>query len=112
VGQINGHSNPDHIIRRADIEWDSLASHAILLIPQWPHRVCDGSAWLDRLSKKPSVKVDLFIYRNCVTVSGQYLSVAIIINNKMDFNSCAYMATFPKSSHIFIATRHCYDIAA
>jgi len=24
--------------------------------PQWPHRVCDGHAWLDRVGKKPSVK--------------------------------------------------------
>jgi len=37
--------------------------------PQWPHRVCVGPAWLDRISKKPSVKADL-IYSNCITVSG------------------------------------------
>jgi len=55
--------------------------------PQWPHRVCVGPAWLDRVGKKPSVKADLLIYSNCVTVSGQCLNVAIIISNKMDFNS-------------------------
>jgi len=29
---------------------------------QWPHRVCVGPAWLDRVSKKPSVKADLLMY--------------------------------------------------
>jgi len=47
--------------------------------PKWPHRVCVGPAWLDRVSKKLSVKADLLIYSNCVTVPGQCLSVAIII---------------------------------
>jgi len=37
--------------------------------PQWPHSVCVGSAWLDRVGKKLSVKADL-IYGNCATVSG------------------------------------------
>jgi len=69
--------------------------------PQWPNRVCVSPAWLDRVDKKPSVKADLLIYGNCVTVSRQCLSVAIIVSNKMDFNSCAYMAYFPKSSHIY-----------
>jgi len=38
--------------------------------PQWPHRICDGPAWLDRVSKKLSVKADLLISSNYVTVSG------------------------------------------
>jgi len=38
--------------------------------PQWPHRVCVGPAWLDRVGKKPPVKADLLISSNCVTVSG------------------------------------------
>jgi len=71
--------------------------------PQWPHRVCVGPAWLDRVGKKPSVKADLLIYGNCVTVAGQCLSVAIVISNKMDFNSCVHMAHFPKSSHISVS---------
>jgi len=37
--------------------------------PQWPYRVWVGPAWLDRVGKKPSVKADLLIYSNCVTVS-------------------------------------------
>jgi len=64
--------------------------------------VCDGPAWLDRVSKKLSIKADL-IYGNSVTVSEQCLSVAIIISNEMDLNSCAYMAHFPKSSQIYYA---------
>jgi len=54
---------------------------------QWPHRVCVGPAWLERVNKKPSVKADL-IYINCATVFGQCLSVVIVISNKMDFISC------------------------
>jgi len=29
-----------------------------------------GAVWLDRVGKKLSVKADLFIYSNCVTMSG------------------------------------------
>jgi len=28
---------------------------------QWPHSVCDGPAWLDRVGKKLSIKADLLI---------------------------------------------------
>jgi len=81
VGQTDDHSNSYYTTRRADIEWNSLGPHATLLMPpQCPHRVCDGPAWLDRVGKKPSLKADLLIYSNCVTVSGQCLSVAIIIS--------------------------------
>jgi len=38
--------------------------------PRWPHRVCDGGALFDRVRKKSSVKADLLIFNNCVTVSG------------------------------------------
>jgi len=51
----------------------------LINVPQWPHSICDGPAWLDRVGKKPSVKADLLIYSNCVTVSGQCLSVAIMV---------------------------------
>jgi len=61
---------------------------------QWPHRVCVGPVWLDRVSKNLFVKADLLIYNNCVTVSGQCLGIAIIISNKMNFNSCAYIGWF------------------
>jgi len=70
--------------------------------------VCVGPAWLNRVSKKPSVKADLLIYSNCVTVSGQCLSMAIIISNKMDFNSCVNWDSFSKSSHIeLISSNSC-----
>jgi len=97
VDQTDGHSKPHHAMSRADVEWNSLGPHATLLKPP---SVCDGPAWPDRVGKKLSVKADLLIYSSCVTVSGQCLSVAIITSNKMDFNSCAYMVGFPKSSHI------------
>jgi len=38
--------------------------------PQWPHGFCVGAVWLDRIGKKSSVKANLLIYGNCVTVSG------------------------------------------
>jgi len=98
VGQTDGHSIPDHTTRRADIEWNRLGPQATLLMHP---RVWVGPTWLDRVSKKPSVKADILIYSNCVTVSGYSLSVAIIISNKMDFNSCANWDSFPKSSHIY-----------
>jgi len=60
-----------------------------------------AAAVRQKVGKNLSVKADLLIYSNGVTVSGQCLSVAIIISNKMDFNSCAYMVDFPKSSFIF-----------
>jgi len=90
---------PYHEENRRQVEQFGTTCHPINA-PQWLHRVCDGPAWLDRVSKKPSVKANLLIYINCVKVSRQCLSVAIIISNKLDFNSCAYMAGFPKSSHI------------
>jgi len=50
--------------------------------PQEPHRVYYGPLWLDRVDNRPSVKADLFICNSFVTVSGQCMSVAIIISNK------------------------------
>jgi len=32
VGQTDGHSNPDHTMRKADVEWNSLGPHATLLM--------------------------------------------------------------------------------
>jgi len=79
VSQTDGHSNPDHTTQSVDIEWNSLGPHAtLLMLPSG--RVCDGPAWLDRVSNKPSVKADLLIYSichmNCVT---ECLSAAIIM---------------------------------
>ena len=73
---------PDHGTGRGG-RWSSLAPHAALLMP---HRLCCDSLWLDRVGKKPSLKADLLIYTYIVTVSGQYLSVAIKLSNKMDFS--------------------------
>jgi len=32
VGQTDGHSSPDHIMRRADVQWNSLAPQVTLLM--------------------------------------------------------------------------------
>jgi len=72
------HSGPDrwpqqpppyHEERKRRVEQFGTTYH-LIKAPQWLHRACDGPAWLDRVSKNPSVKADLLIYSNCVTVSG------------------------------------------
>jgi len=69
VGQTGGHSIPDHTMRRADVEWNSLGPQATLLMhPSGPTGLCVGPVWLDRVSKKLSVKADIFIFSSCVTV--------------------------------------------
>jgi len=100
VGQTDDHSSPDHTMRIADVEWNSLEPQANLLMhpsaPKGSVLVLHGLIW----SEKAICKTDLLIYSNCVTVSGRCLSVATIISNKIDFNSCADCDGFPKSSHI------------
>jgi len=58
VGQTDGHSSPDHITKnRHRVEQFAIGTtgHPINA-PQWPLTVYVGPAWLDRVSKKPSVK--------------------------------------------------------
>ena len=50
--------------------------------------------------EKPSVKADLAIYTHVPGVPGQYESVALMLNHKMDFNCSANRDGFRKSSHI------------
>jgi len=99
VGKTNSHRSPDHTTKRADVKWNSLGPQANLLMHPSGLTRSVSPAWLDRVGKRPSVKAHL-IYSNCVTVSGQCLSVVIIISNKMYFNSCVNWDGFPKSSHI------------
>jgi len=46
VGQTDAHSSPDHTMRRADIEWNSLGPQATLLMhpsdPTWSELVQYG----------------------------------------------------------------------
>jgi len=102
------HSGPDrwpqqpwpyHEPSRHTVEHNLTTSYPVNA-PQWLHRVCFGPSWLDKVDKRSSVKADLPIYSSFVTVSGQCMSVDIIISNKMDFNFCMYMEGFHKSSHI------------
>ena len=57
---------------------------------------------VDRVGKNPSLKADLAIYSYIVTVSVQYLSVAITLSNKMNFSYCDNTVSFHKSSHIYM----------
>ena len=64
----------------------SLAPHATLLMPP---RCPTGSVVTPHVGKRLSLKVDLAIYSYIVTVSGQYLSVAITLNNyQSSYRSC------------------------
>ena len=68
---------------------------------QWPFRPCSGPSWFYRVSKRPPVKADLAIYSLIVGMSGQWLNVAIALNNKLDFYCCDNSVEFCKSSHIY-----------
>ena len=71
----------------------------LISAPQWLHRPCNASRQLYKVGKKPFVKVDLAIYSYIVDVSGQCMSVSLILGFKLDFNSCAIWDGFCKSSH-------------
>ena len=74
VVDSNSHSDP-----RSKVDVGSTLT-SILPLAQWSHILCCYSSRLDRVGKKLSVKADLVIYNYIVTVSGQYLSVTIILN--------------------------------
>ena len=46
------------------------------------------------------MKADLAIYTHVFGVPGQYVSVALMLSHKMNFNCCANRDGFCKSSHI------------
>jgi len=52
VGQTDGHSSPDHTMRRADFEWNNLAPQATLLMhpsgPTWSVLVLRGLIGLEK----------------------------------------------------------------
>ena len=53
-----------------------------------------------RVGKRPSVKADLAIYSLVVGMSGLWVNVATMLNNKLDFYCCDNSVSFCKSSHI------------
>ena len=83
---------PDHSTGRGE-RWEQFGIPCHLInAPQLPHRLhCDSS-----------LTADLAIYSYIVTVSGQYLSVAITLSNKMDFSYCDNIVGFCKSSHKYV----------
>ena len=74
---------------------------------QWPHRLCGGPSWIYRVGKRPPVKADLAICSPIVGVSGQWESVATMLNIKLDFHCCDNLVGFCKSSHIWIKYNCC-----
>ena len=81
---------------QAEVDIGSSLAHATLLMPP---RCPTGSIVTPQLGKEPSLKADLAIYSYIVTVSGQYLSVAITLSNNIDFSYCDNTVSFHKSSH-------------
>ena len=53
--------------------------------------------------QKPPVKADLAIYSLVVGMSGLWVNVATMLNNKLDFYCCDNSVGFCKSSHIYIS---------
>ena len=55
--------------------------------------------WFHMVVKKPSMKADLAIYGHVVDVSGQWMSVSLILGFKLNFISCTNWDGFRKSNH-------------
>jgi len=91
---------PNRVDRWVNVLWSSLGSQAtlLMLLSRYTGSIL-AFLWVDRVSKKLYVKVDMLIYNNIVTVCRQCLSVVIILSYKMDFNFYVCMDGFTKSSH-------------
>jgi len=59
VGQTNSHGSPTKLSRHS-MEKFWIPSHPLNAL-WWPHRVCFGLSWFERVGKKPSVKAYLVI---------------------------------------------------
>ena len=72
--------------------WQQLGTSPILIIaPQRLHRPCNAPLQFYRVSKKPSVKVNLAIYSQVVDASGQCMNVSLILGFILDFSFCAIL---------------------
>ena len=95
VGHRNCHSQPGRPQQQFDTPNSLISAH------HWPHRPCSGPSWFYRVGKRPPVKADLAIYSLVVGMSGLWVNVATMLNNKLDFYSCDNSVGFCKSSHIY-----------
>ena len=73
--------------------------NSLISAHHWPHRPCSGPSWFYRVGKRPPVKADLAIYSLVVGMSGLWVNVATMLNNKLDFYCCDNSVGFCKSSH-------------
>ena len=81
--------------------WQQFGTQPILIsAPQLANRTCNAPTRFYRVGKKKSVKADLAIYSKVLDVSGQCMSISLILFIKLDFSSCANWDGFCKSSHI------------
>ena len=88
--------------RDQDGHWQQFGTTPILIsAPQWSHMHCNGLMQLDRVGKKLSVKADLVIYSHVADISGQRITVSLILGFKLDFSSSAIWDGCCKSSHIY-----------
>ena len=80
----------------------SLTPQTALLVPiTGPiDPVVDRRGHVYRVGKRPPVKADLAIYSLVAGMSGLWVNVATMLNNKLDFYCCDNSVGFCKSSHI------------
>ena len=81
--------------------WQAQTVVSSISAHQWPHRPCSGLSWFYRVGKRPPVKADLAIYSLVVGMSGLWVNVATMLNNKLGFYCCDNSVSFCKSSHIY-----------
>ena len=78
----------------------SLTPQTALLVPiTGPIDPVVGPSWFYRVGKRPPVKADLAIYSLVVGMSGLWVNVATMLNNKLDFYYCDNSVGFCKSGH-------------
>ena len=74
--------------RDQDGHWQQFGTSPILIsAPQWSHRPYNAPKQFYRVGKKPSVKADLAIYSHVLDLSGQCMSVSLMLGIKLDFSS-------------------------
>ena len=83
----------------------SLTPQTALLVPITG--LCSGPSWFYRVEKRPPVKADLAIYSLVVGMSGLWVNVATMLNNKLDFYCCDNSVGFCKSSHNYCSSYFC-----
>ena len=86
-----------------DSHWQQCdISHILINTVYWLHKPCNVPSLFDRVSKKLSVKADVFDHSHMLGVCGQCQNLALMLKlYKLNFSSCAIRTGFCKSRHIY-----------